>query len=197
VGHKSKGTSTTETRRPAGAKSASAKPAATAKGAAKSATKATSRPVRKPARPGPKQAGTALPRTRPKRSASTAPDAAAKVAATVVRPTQPPPPAATNRRRHARSDSHQAVQLETDDGAVFEGEAHNVSDGGMFVTTDFFLPPCTIVRVKPVKPAGEADSDTDGGTSATVVRARDLGNDFGAGLWFEEPVGNDNEPKDG
>jgi hypothetical protein len=96
------------------------------------------------------------------------------------------PTTGAERRVHERVERHGPVTLETHDGAEFDTRSLNVSRGGMFVTGDFFIPPCTIVRVKP---AGDG-----AGTMATVVRARDLGGDFGMGLWFDRP---DNDNRDG
>jgi hypothetical protein len=90
----------------------------------------------------------------------------------------------TERRKHARVAREVGVKLETEDGGEFDARSIDVSDGGMFVSGDFFIPACTIVHVKP-------DGDGVPATTATVVRARDRGGDFAMGLWFDDPD-NDN-----
>jgi hypothetical protein len=92
-----------------------------------------------------------------------------------------------DRRKHVRVPREVEMTLETKDGAEFDARSLDVSEGGMFVTGDFFIPACTVVQVKP----SSAGVPT---TTATVVRARDRGGDFAMGLWFD---GADNDNDDG
>jgi len=89
--------------------------------------------------------------------------------------------AGAERRQHPRMPRTIEVVLATADGAEYEATSHDVSEGGMYVTSDFLVPSCTVVQVR----SGGAGSPA---VSATVVRAQDLGDGVGLGLWYDEPA---------